>query len=89
MVFASAAVAIGLQTYIALVPEHAFVCVQATPYGNSLYCIETTYVGQGYSFSQAVSEGNYEFSMYQQKGALDLIDVNQVLSSGVKELPSN
>jgi len=89
LVFASAAVAIGLKTYIALVPGHAFVCVQATPYGNSVDCIETTEVGSGYSFSQAESEGDYEFSMYQQEGALNLIDVNQVLSSGVKELPSN
>ena len=75
--------------YITLVSAHAFVCVQATPYGNSVYCVETTAVGSGDSFSQSESEGNYDFSMYQQEGALDLIDVNQVLSNGVKELSSN
>ena len=88
LVFASAVSSMGMQSYIALVPGHAFVCV-AQWYGSStVLCVETTMVGGGYSFSQAYQEGNSEFSYYQNRSEMGLINVNQVLSSGVKSLPS-
>ncbi len=89
LVFASATVAIGMQTYIALVPGHAFVCVQTTSNSHIVDCIETTMMGGGASFSQAESEGDTEFTSYQNAGELNLINVNQVLDSGVKQLPAN
>ncbi len=89
LVFASATVAIGMQTYIARVPGHAFVCVQTTSNSNIVDCIETTMIGDGTSFSQAESTGDTEFEYYKNKGELELINVNQVLGSGVKELPAN
>ncbi len=91
LVFASAVSATGMDPIIELVPSHAFVCVREWGSGqdyNTVLCVETTLMGSGSSFSDAYNEGNSEFTNYKNSNQLGGVDVNQVLSSGVKSLPS-
>ncbi len=88
LVFASAVSAISMQPYIIIVPGHAFVCVSTNSNSNVVECVETTMIGGGSTFAQAYSVGNSEYSKYASQKQLSLVDVNNVLSSGVKSLPS-
>lgn len=88
LVFASAVSSTGMRPYIVLVPGHAFVCVLTYYNSGVVDCVETTMIGGGSTFSQALSAGNSEYSHYLSQGQLRLIDVNTVLSSEVKSLPS-
>lgn len=88
LVFASALAATGMRPIIALVPGHAFVCVFEWSNSNTVLCVETTMIGEGSSFSDAYQVGNSEFASYLGTSPLNLIYVDQILSSGVKSLPS-
>jgi hypothetical protein len=87
LVFASAVSATSMQPYVILVPSHAFVCVSTYSNSHVIDCVETTMIGGGSTFDQAYTEGNSEYSQYKSQGQLSLVDVNSVLSSGVKSLP--
>jgi|GEM_PF-2890445 len=86
LVFANAVVETGMTAYVALVPGHAFVCVQVVPNQNIVDCVETTMIGGGSSFSQAETEGNTEFSTYSTNKQITLINVNIILSQKVNTI---
>jgi hypothetical protein len=61
ILYASAAEAMRLESAIVLIPGHAFVAIRTDQQGATYYAIETTLVGRS-TFSQAVEEGNEQFS---------------------------
>ncbi|MDD5023084.1 MAG: invasin domain 3-containing protein [Candidatus ainarchaeum sp.] len=88
IVFASAIVSAGMHAFLILVPSHAFVCVQAHPTSNYIACVETTMISSGDSFYDASSQGESLFINYNSKNQLNIIDVNYVLSDGMKTFPN-
>ena len=78
LVFASAAYAIGLLPYIALVPNDTLVCVPATESANSsVYCINTDTIG--YGFAGSLTEARMENDRYTVDGQLTILNVSQIL----------
>lgn len=85
--FASALESTGIHAYIALVPGHAFVCASTVSNDTSIQCVETTMVGSNANFTQAENYADSEYNQYNNQGQLTLVNVNQLLNSGVKSLP--
>ncbi len=81
--YASLAEAVGLRSYLMLVPGHCFAVIQL-PDGN-LLPVENTGLGGGerrLSFEQAVETGTKEWAKYLQEGLFYLVDVKQELTAG-------
>lgn len=88
LVFASAIVSAGMHAYLILVPGHSFVCVRASPTSEYISCVETTMIGSGASFDDAVTEGADAFNDYGATGEINILDVNSILADGVNSLPN-
>ncbi|MFA5050020.1 MAG: zinc ribbon domain-containing protein [Candidatus Micrarchaeia archaeon] len=88
LVFASAFVLAGMKAYLVLVPNHAFVCIAESQTSNYISCVETTKVGSGDSFEDAVNSAISTFNTYYSSGDILIIDVNSILSQ-INSVPEN
>ncbi|MEZ6097069.1 MAG: hypothetical protein R3C03_23075 [Pirellulaceae bacterium] len=77
ILWASAAEAVGLKPYIAIIPGHAFPVVEL-PNGTKL-AIESTRIGTN-TFEEAVEEGNKTLAEAQENGLIMLVDIESLRS---------
>jgi len=60
VLYASALESVGIQTYILLMPGHAFMAFCSSTACDSVYPVETTMM-EGYSLEQAITQGNLQW----------------------------
>ncbi len=83
--YASAIEAMDMNPLIILVPGHAFVACETSEGSHQYIFIETTVLGSGRTFDDALAMGQQNWVKYQ--GKTMLIDVRHWRSKGIKPMP--
>ena len=85
--YASAIEAMDMNPLLVLVPGHAFVAAETNDGSNQYIFIETTVLGKGLTFEDALAAGRENWAKYQ--GQTMLIDVGHWRTQGILPIPEN
>jgi hypothetical protein len=85
--YASAIEAMDMNPLLVLVPGHAFVACEVAPGSNQYIFVETTVLGDGLTFDDALVAGQGNWAKYQ--GQTMLIDVRHWRTKGIKPMPAD
>jgi len=85
--YAAAIEAMDMNPLIVLVPGHAFVACETNDGSNQYIFIETTVLGEGYTFEDALAAGQSNWAKFQ--GQTILIDVRHWRTKGIKPMPED
>jgi hypothetical protein len=84
VVFASILEAIGMEPIIDIIPGHAMVSVKVSPESSRVLSVETTLIGSGTSFDDAVSAGTSSLIDAEYHHAVNVLDLRE---SGITPMP--
>jgi hypothetical protein len=84
--YASAIEAMDMNPLLVLVPGHAFVACETDRGSNQYIFVETTVLGDGLTFDDALAAGQANWAKYQ--GQTMLIDVRHWRTKGIKPMPA-
>jgi hypothetical protein len=85
--YASAIEAMDMNPLLVLVPGHAFVACETSPGSHQYVFVETTVLGEGLTFDDALAAGQENWQKYQAQTML--IDVRHWRTKGIKPMPED
>jgi hypothetical protein len=85
--YASAIEAMDMNPLLVLVPGHAFVACELSPGSHQYVFVETTVLGEGLTFDDALASGQENWARFQAQTVL--IDVRHWRSKGIKPMPDD
>lgn len=87
LLYASAIEAMDMNPLLVLVPGHAFVACETDRGSHQYIFIETTVLGQGMTFADALAAGQKNWQKYQSQSML--IDVRHWQARGITPMPED
>jgi hypothetical protein len=85
--YASAIEAMDMNPLLVLVPGHAFVACELSPGSHQYVFVETTVLGEGMTFDDALAAGQENWAKFQTQTML--IDVRHWRTKGIKPMPED
>ena len=85
--YASAIEAMDMNPLLVLVPGHAFVACETSDGSNQYIFVETTILGEGLTFDDALAMGQKNWAKFQSQTML--IDVRHWRTKGILPMPEN